>query len=176
MATNGVCTSLYVDSSNGIARNLYMDDTLFPSIDRLKPNRPSQIFVWDNTCSALDAEWQCYPYALDKCEYLRPPDTQPGFGEDYIQCLEDRFQACRKGAGCDYRNALTPQACKTALGHGGQRPLMEAIGELCDSPEKEYASRESYQACRDKVTQWWYDGCGNIQPRTMSGPITNYPM
>lgn len=176
MATNAVCTSLLVDSSNAIHRSLYMDDTLFPSVDRLKPNRPSQVFVWDNTCSALDAEWQCYPYALDKCEYLRPPDTMPGFGEDYIQCLEDRFQACRKGAGCDYRYALTPEACSQAYGLGKQQPLQSVIQDVCNSPEKEYASWDSYQACRDKVTQWWLDGCGNILPRTMSGPITNFPM
>lgn len=172
MATLEVCTSTLVDSSNYIHRSLYMDDTLFPTIDRLKPNRPSTVYVMDNTCSALDAEWQCYPYALDKCEPLR---TDTGWSFDYIQCLEDRFQACRKGAGCDYRYALNPQACAPATNSGSPtRPLAEVIGDICNSPEKEYASKESYQACVDKVTQWWLDGCGNIAPQTMSGPVTNY--
>ena len=172
MATCSVCTSLIVDSSNYIERSLYMDDTLFPTVDRLKPNRPSEVYVWDNTCSALDAEWQAYPYALDKCEYLRPPDWKGGFAEDYMQCLEDRFIAARRGAGCDYRYALTPEACSASE----QQPLQNVIADICHSPEKEYSSYDSYKACVDKVTQWWLDGAGNIKPMTMSGPITNYPM
>lgn len=172
MATLEVCTSALLDSSNYIHRSLYMDDSLYPTVDRIKPNRPSTVYVMDNTCSAVDAEWQCYPYALDKCEALRTVD---GWSNDYIQCLDDRFQACRKGAGCDYRYALNPEACKPLTNSGSPtRPLAGVIQDICQSPEKEYASQASYQACVDKVTQWWLDGCGNIEPQTMSGPVTNF--
>lgn len=163
------CTSSLVDSSNYIHRALYMNDSLYPTVDRPKPNRPSEIYVWDNKCSAMDAEWECMPYALNKCEYLRK-DT--GWAEDYMQCLDDRFQACRKGAGCDYRYELYPQACSAKP--KDQIPLQKVLTDICNSPEKEYSSKESYQACVDNVTRWYYDGCGNVQPQTMSGPVTNY--
>ena len=71
MCSTASCSALYLPTDNYIERSLYMDDSLYPTIDRAKPNLPSQVYVWDNTCSALDAEWQCLPYALDKCEALR---------------------------------------------------------------------------------------------------------
>ena len=161
------CNSLILDSSNPISLDMYMEPDLFPTIDRMKPNRPSEIYVWDNKCSALDAEWECLPYALDKCEPLR---TDVGWAEDYMQCLDDRFQACRKGAGCDYRYELAPDNCSR---RGEPVPVQQLIRNICDSPEKEYSSMESYQACVDNVAGWARDGCWNIDATQMSGPVMN---
>jgi hypothetical protein len=160
------CSSLLVDSSQDIDLDLYMNDELFPTIDRLKPNLPSEIYVWDNKCSAQDAEWECLPYALDTCEVLR---KDVGWAEDYMQCLDDRFQACRKGAGCDYRYELAPDNCSGR----NPRPASELVADICDSPDKEYSSQSSYQACVDNVTQWAHDGCSNIDATQMAGPIVN---
>lgn len=167
MCSTASCSALYLPTDNTIHRSLYMDDSLYPTIDRAKPNLPSSVYVWDNTCSALDAEWQCMPYALDKCESLR---GGKGWSEDYMQCLDDRFTACRKGAGCDYRYELAPENCSSSY---TPPPLDDVIRDICNAPEKEYASWQSYQACVDKVTQWAQDGCRNIRPQQMAGPITN---
>lgn len=170
-------SSLEIDTNNYIIHyELYMDNS-FPTIDRPKPNRPSALYVWDNKCSALDAEWECLPYAFKKCEYLR---TDSGWSGDYIQCLDDRFQACRRGAGCDYRYALTPESCythplPTNNHHRSYVPsTSDVIQHVCNTPDKEYSSRESYQACVDKVTGWTLDGCGNILYGQMSGPVMNF--
>jgi hypothetical protein len=144
-----------------------MNDNLFPTVDRPKPNRPSTLYVWDNKCSALDAEWECLPYALDKCEYLRRED---GWAEDYIQCLDDRFTACRSGAGCDYRYNTGPETCSPTE----QQSLAEVIQDVCNAPDKEYPSRKSYQACVDRVTEWSLDGCGNVKPGEMAGPVMGF--
>jgi len=161
------CSSLIVDSNNYINNKLYMDDSLFPTVDRPKPNRPSTLYVWDNKCSALDAEWESLPYALDKCEYLR---RETGWAEDYIQCLDDRFHAARRGAGCDYRYNTTPETCSPTQ----QQSLSDVIKDVCNAPDKEYTSWESYQACVDRVTEWSLDGCGNVLPGQMAGPVTNF--
>jgi hypothetical protein len=163
------CSSLLVDSSQFIDLDLYMDNSLFPTIDRVKPNRASEIYVWDNKCSAMDAEWDCLPYALDKCETLR---SDVGWSENYLQCLDDRFQACRKGAGCDYRYELAPDNCSSDHGVGADG-VVNLVRTICNSPEKEYSSLQSYNACVDNVTQWSQSGCGNISSTQMSGPITN---
>ena len=160
------CSSLIVDNSQAIDLGLYMDTGLFPTIDRLKPDRPSEIYVWDNKCSALDAEWQCLPYALDKCEPLR---RDVGWAEDYMQCLDDRFEACRKGAGCDCRYELAPDNCSRK----NPVAVRDLVRDICDSPEKEYASERSYQACVENVMDWSRSGCGSIYPTQMSGPVTN---
>ena len=157
------CNSLLVDSSQSIDLSMYMDDSLFPTIDRLKPQRASEVYVWDNKCSAMDAEWECLPYALDKCEALR---TEVGWAEDYMQCLDDRFQACRKGAGCDYRYELAPGNCG-----GRQQSFAQLVRNICDSPDKEYSSAESYNACVENVRGWAESGCGNIDATQMSGPV-----
>jgi hypothetical protein len=164
------CNSVIIDSSNRIDLGLYMDETLFPTIDRLKPNRPSEIYVWDNKCAAMDAEWECLPYALDKCENLR---KDVGWAEDYMQCMDDRFQACRKGAGCDYRYELAPSNCTTESARLGSAQTKQLVANICDSPEKEYSSYQSYQACIDNVSAWADSGCGNINATQMSGPILN---
>lgn len=164
---NSSCSSLLVDSSQPISLDVYMDDRLFPTIDRLKPNLASEVYVWDNKCSAQDAEWECLPYALDKCEGLR---SEVGWAEGYMQCLDDRFTACRKGAGCDYRYELAPDNCSRER----TTPVSQLVSTICNSPEKEYSSEASYRACVDNVTRWSNDGCGNIGATQMSGPVVDW--
>lgn len=88
-----------------LSHKLYMGQGSIPTVDRPKVFRPSEIFVWDNKCSALDAEWECYPYALASCEQYRGTDG-------YLQCMDDRFHACRQAAGCNYTYNTSPSTCR----------------------------------------------------------------
>ena len=89
-----------------------------------------------------------------------------GVGGGLHAVLDDRFQACRKGAGCDYRYELAPGNCG-----GRQQSFAQLVRNICDSPEKEYSSAESYNACVENVRGWAESGCGNIDATQMSGPV-----
>lgn len=136
-------------------------------MDRPKPNRKSEVLVLNNNCSAIDAEWQCMPYALSSCESLRGTD-------EYLQCLDDRFHACRRGAGCDYRNNTSPSTC-TPSTKSMELQFQTAVQTVCDAPNREYASRESYQACVERMHEWAGKGCANIDPNEISGSVLNSP-
>ena len=138
-----------------IRTSLYIDNTLLPTIDRPKPQRPSTVYVTDGGCDPQFAQWECPVYAYDKCEHLY---KESGFAEDYIQCLDDRFTACRAGAGCNYQFRPEAQDCQPNT----QRPLTDLIREGCQRPEQEYSSWEAYQACVDRVTRWSNEGCGGF--------------
>lgn len=125
-----------------------------PTIDRPKPVGKSEIYVWDNKCSALDAEWECMPYALASCEQYRDNDG-------YLQCLDDRFHACRRGAGCDYTYNTSPQTCKRTE-RSPQLDLNEAVQLVCNDPRREYPSKESYNACVERMREWSSQGCANF--------------
>lgn len=135
-----------------------------PTIDRPKPvGVPSEVFVWDNKCSALDAEWECMPYALASCEQSRGTDG-------YLQCLDDRFHACRRGAGCDYRYNTSPQTCERTS-RSKNLDFTNAVRTVCDNPMREYASPESYNACVERMRDWSEQGCANISPNEVSGQV-----
>jgi hypothetical protein len=147
-----------------LSRDIYMNPGMDPIIDRPKPlHVRSELFVWDNKCSALDAEWQCLPYAQARCEHLRGTDA-------YFQCVDDHFHACRRGAGCDYRYTETAATCSTTT---KSRNLMynEAVRIVCDDPSKEYSSAQSYQACVDRMREWADSGCANIEPNEVAGAV-----
>jgi hypothetical protein len=146
-----------------VSRQLYMNDSS-PSIDRPKPvGIPSEVLVWDNKCSALDAEWQCMPYALASCEASRGTDG-------YLQCLDDRFHACRRGAGCDYRYNTSPQTCARSPRHK-QLDFSRAVETVCNNPMREYASADSYAACVERMREWSEQGCANLEPNEVSGQV-----
>lgn len=134
-----------------LTRGLYMNPGTDPTIDRPKPRHAqSALFQWDNACSALDAEWECLPYAYAQCA-----DT---YGTDaHIECVDDHFHACRRGAGCDYRYVLTPSICSA------NAPVHELVTLVCDDPSKAYASKRSYNACVDRMKEWTASGCGNVE-------------
>ena len=148
-----------------LSRALYMtpaDRDL--TIDRPKPlHKKSEILVWDNKCSAQDAEWECLPSAWAQCEHLRGTD-------DYLQCVDDHFHACRRGAGCDYRYNTTPNTC---AGSGVPQDVRfaEAVRIVCDDPSKEYPSQESYNACVDRMREWSEAGCAAVHPDEVSGAV-----
>lgn len=146
-----------------LTRELYMTNRS-PTIDRPKPvGMPSEVLVWDNKCSALDAEWECMPYALASCEQLRGTDA-------YLQCLDDRFHACRRGAGCDYRYNTSPQTCeRTPMSKNLH--FTNAVQTVCNNPMREYASAESYNACVDRMREWSESGCANISANEVSGHV-----
>lgn len=143
-----------------VSYGLYMSQGGIPTVDRPKVIKPSELFVWDNKCSALDAEWECMPYALASCEQYRDTDG-------YLQCTEDRFRACRSAAGCDYRYNTSPSMCHNRPGEGFER----AVETVCHDPSKEFPSRESYQACVDRMWDWSQRGCANISPNQVSGEV-----
>ena len=127
------------------------------TVDRPKPSvTSSSVYTWDNQCSALDAEWQCLPYAQAACEHTRNTDA-------YFQCVDARFHACRRGSGCDYTYTTTPSMC-TPSSHSPELMFQQAVREVCnEDASKEYASRQSYQACVDRMRMWSNDGCANIK-------------
>jgi len=146
-----------------LSRTLYVASQ-GPTVDRPKPVRKSEVLVINNNCSAIDAEWQCMPYALSNCESLRGTD-------EYLQCLDDRFHACRRGAGCDYRYNTSPSICTPSPNKDLQ--FRNAIQTVCNAPNREYASRESYQACVERMSEWSEQGCTAIEPNEISGHVLN---
>lgn len=147
-----------------LSRKLYMNPGSTPTIDRPKPvSSASEVLVWDNKCSALDAEWQCMPYALSSCEAYRGTDG-------YLQCLDDRFHACRRGAGCDYRYNTSPSTC-ARTSKSANLLFNESVRVVCDDPSKEYASAESYGACVERMRVWSESGCGNVQRNEVTGRL-----
>jgi len=149
-----------------LSRNLYTNPGMVPTIDRPKPvHVESELFQWHNKCSALDAEWECLPYAQAMCEHLRGTDA-------HLQCMDDHFHACRRGAGCDYRYTPTGSTCSpSTVSSKGTLLLNEAVKLVCDDPSKEYASERSYGACVDRMRHWVDSGCGNVQPNEVSGAV-----
>lgn len=150
------CNS-YVLPNSLIEPTLYIDSSLLPSIDRPKPQRPSTVYTTDGGCDPQFAQWECPVYAYDQCEHLYNPAS---FSEQYLQCLDDRFTACRRGAGCNYTFALEAADCDPTQ----QRPLSQLIREGCQRPDQEFSSAAAYQACVDRVTRFANDGCSNISP------------
>jgi hypothetical protein len=147
-----------------LTRKLYMNQGMAPTIDRPKPvNVESELFQWDNKCSALDAEWECLPYSQAMCEHLRGSDS-------YFQCVDDHFHACRRGAGCDYRGTPTPATCSPTTASSNLL-FNEAVRLVCDDPSKEYASDRSYGACVDRMRDWVDSGCGKLNPNDVSGKV-----
>lgn len=147
-----------------LSRILYMNSGMDPTIDRPKPiHAESQLFQWDNKCSALDAEWECLPFAQAMCESLRGSDA-------YLQCVDDYFHACRRGAGCDYRYASTPQTC-AANPRSRNVAFTEAVRLVCNDPSKAYPSRRSYQACVERMREWADADCANVHPNQVSGDV-----
>ena len=150
-----------------ITRTLYMSGASTSTVDRPKPmNRDSELLVWDNKCSALDAEWECMPYALASCEQYRD-------GDGYLQCLDDRFRACRSAAGCDYRYNTSPSTCRRT---SRSKALLfnEAVELVCNDPAKEFPSAESYAACVDRMREWTVAGCGSVLPNEVSGSVLGH--
>jgi len=143
-----------------VSRQLYMNPGTEPTIDRAQPDDGgSELFQWDNKCSALDAEWQCLPYARTTCERLRGT-------EEYLGCVDEHFHACRRGAGCDYRYASSPTTCT-----GPNLTLDDAVRVVCNDPSKEYASVRSYEACVDRMREWTRAGCVNLSPNEVAGAV-----
>lgn len=151
-------------SESVIDTSLYIDTALLPTVDRPKPQRPSTVYTTDGGCDPQFADWECPTYAYDACEHLY---QRTGFAEDYLQCLNDKFSACRRGAGCDYQFNLDASDCDLT---SPPRPLNELISEACERPDQEYSSREAYQACVDRVTRWANDGCSRMGPDRFGGP------
>jgi hypothetical protein len=148
-----------------IQRHLYLNSAVGPTIDRPKPvHAESELFQWDNKCSALDAEYECLPFAQATCEHLRGSDS-------YLQCVDEHFHACRRGAGCDYRASPTPETCRRTP-QSSNLMFNEAVRVVCDDPSKEYASERSYGACVDRMRDWAVAGCAN-QPQDGSGKVSN---
>jgi len=145
-------TKLEFPNCYATVQNSTYFNSLDTTVDRMKPFNTLHLFQWDNKCSALDADWQCLPYALERCEGLRGEDA-------YLQCAEDHFQACRKGAGCDYRATILPEMCD---GVTTPARVQHNVSLVCNSPEKEYASQQSYDACVNRMDDWVGAGCGNI--------------
>jgi hypothetical protein len=145
-----------------VTYELYMDQGNIPTVDRPKVIKPSELFVWDNKCSALDAEWECLPYAQASCEQYRGT-------EGYLQCTEDRFRACRSAAGCDYRYNTSPGMCGGTP--GDLEGFHRAVDTVCNDPSKEFPSRESYNACVEKMWEWSQKGCVNIGANEVSGEV-----
>ena len=151
-----------------IYRELYMNPRgSSPTIDRPKPlSQTSEVLVWDNKCSALDAEWECMPYSLASCEQYRGTDG-------YLTCLDDRFRACRAAAGCDYRYNTSPATCAPS----SLPPTLafnEAVELVCNDPRKEFPSSESYAACVNRMRDWTSQGCGNVTPNEVSGAVVGH--
>ena len=146
---------------------LYIDKQLLPTIDRPKPQRPSTIYTTDGGCDPQFAQWECPTYAYDACEHLYKPS---GFADEYMQCLDDRFSACRRGAGCDYQFNLDAGDCDASK---PPRPLGDLIQEACQRPDQEFSSWGAYQACVDRVTRWADDGCNRMEPGRFGGPTTS---
>ena len=159
---NCACNSYNLPNSV-IETSLYIDSALLPTIDRPKPQRPSTVYTTDGGCDPQFAQWECPVYAYDQCEHLYQPT---GFAEDYIQCLDDRFTACRRGAGCDYQFNLDAKDCDPTK----SRPLSDLVREACQRPDQEYSSADAYQACVDRVTRWANDGCTNMEPGRFGTP------
>lgn len=158
--------TLHLNNTDYIRNNLYFDDTLYPVIDRLKPYGTAQnVYVFDNNGGR--SEFEAYPYALDKCgQYL----TDTGFAENFLQCMDDRFQGAKRGDGNGYR-MLTPLQCSPYQQQ--HQSLKEAVDAYCNVPGKEYSSLESYNSCVDKVKSWTENGCG-YDLGSMAGPVTNF--
>ena len=140
--------------------NIYSSQTLDQAsaitVDRGKQiNPPSTLFQWNNSCSALDAEWQCLPYAYRAC------DKNVG-SDSYLECLHDRFHACRQAAGCNYTHTVTPAMC-THPEYTDSTMFNNAVKRICNHPSKEYPSERSYLACVDKMKDWVAAGCANLQ-------------
>ena len=147
-----------------LSRTLYMSPT-GSVVDRPKPFKKSEVLVLNNNCSAIDAEWECQPYALSRCEYLRGTD-------EYLQCMDDRFQACRRGAGCDYRYNTSPSTCSRPHELTNLQ-VQNAVQRVCNAPNREYATAESYQACVDRMKEWAAGGCAHVEPNQVSGLVLN---
>jgi hypothetical protein len=146
-----------------LSHKLYMGQGTIPTVDRPKVFKPSEIFVWDNKCSALDAEWECYPYALASCEQYRGTDG-------YLQCMDDRFHACRQAAGCNYTYNTSPSTCRSTP-QSRNLQFSEAVRVVCDDPTKEFPSPESYNACVQRMWDWSRRGCANVEPNEVSGKV-----
>ena len=147
-----------------ISYGLYMNPGTTPTVDRPKPlDKKSEVLVWDNKCSALDAEWECMPYSLASCEAYRGTDG-------YLQCLDDRFRACRAAAGCDYRYNTSPATCASTP-MSNNIMFNEAVGLVCNDPRKEFPSAESYAACVNRMRQWTTNRCANLTPNEVSGQV-----
>jgi hypothetical protein len=151
-----------------INRSLYMSAGASPSVDRPKPlGQPSEVLVWDNACSALDAEWECMPYSLASCEQYRGTDG-------YLQCLDDRFRACRSAAGCDYRNNTSPSTCEPTSTTPVSLAFQDAVELVCNDPRKEFPSAESYAACVGRMRRWASQGCASLSPNEVSGAVVGH--
>lgn len=147
-----------------IYRGLYMNPDSGPNVDRPKPlAQKSEVLVWDNACSALDAEWECMPYSLASCEQYRGTDG-------YLTCLDDRFRACRAAAGCDYRYNTSPSTCATTT-RPPDMTFHDAVELVCNDPRKEFPSQESYAACVNRMQNWTMHGCANVGPDEVSGAV-----
>ena len=146
-----------------LSRKLYMGPTSGPTIDRVKPFAPSTLLQLDNKCSAIDADYECLPAAQAMCEMARGTD-------DYFPCVDEHFHACRRGAGCDYRYTPTPQTCAPSS-KSTDVLFAEAVHIVCDDPSKEYATEASYAACVSRMRDWADEGCANLVPGEVSGPV-----
>ena len=134
------------------------------TIDRSKPvHARSELLVWDNKCNAQDAEWECIPYAYASCEQYRGTDG-------YLQCVDDRFRACRSAAGCDYRYNTSPGTC-VSTPRSQNLAFSEAVELVCNDPSKEFPSPESYNACVDRMWEWSQHGCASLSPNEVSGAV-----
>ena len=135
-----------------IKNEIYFNNELYPTIDRFKPYRPSNLLQYPNNGSRW--EEQGYFYALDKCEHLRK-DT--GWSEGWLSCMNERFQNSRYGDGGGYKT-LTPTQCGQVE---DDITVEDNVKMYCRAENKEYTSLESYKSCVDKVQTWSENGCGN---------------
>lgn len=163
------CSNYTLSEGNLDNVTLYNNPEIFPTIDRPKPlYRKSQVLVEDGGCDAQTEAWACPSYAFNSCEHLY---KEEGFAEEYLQCLDDRLTACRAAANCNYRAALTPEACQNSCNTNNQS-LTQLIQNACQGPHMEFPDWKSYQNCVDRMTRWENDGCGNM-PADTWGPVTN---
>lgn len=161
------CTGATTNEAYLGPSSMYNNLGMYPTVDRPKPlYRPSTVLVTDGGCDPQFSQWQCIPYAFNQCEKLY---SSTGFAEDYLQCLDDRFSACRDATGCNYRFNLTAEDCAA----NGEKSLSSLVKEACQAPGQEFPSWDAYQACVDRVTRYANDGCSNISSDRF-GPVTNF--
>lgn len=161
------CSSIYVNEEGLENASLYMDPSLYPTIDRNKPLfRPSTVFVQNGGCDTETAEWQCLPMALSQCEKLY---RETGFAEDYLQCLDDRFTNCRHACGCNYQFNEEPRDFDPQQ----QQSRATMIRNACQQRGMEFPSRQAYQNCVGRVEAMIRDGITNL-PADRFGPISNF--
>lgn len=149
-----------------ITPELYHNDQLYPTVDRPKPHYPSTLFDQHGGCDYETAELECPAYAYNACLHLW---TDEGFSGDYLECLDQKFTACRNGAGCNYRNVPTAESCR-----GCGKDVSELVEQACSTTDfREFSSENAQLNCVERVERMSAWGCGNIPAHTY-GPVQNF--